>query len=419
MKQYKSLLYILVFFGLSIICVSYLFMTAYRQINEDIHAELHHKIAWEIAKIVKYGENEDLREFIQTFDSQHFSDIQIQRIELEMALSKAPQFHPDYTIKNAQDLEKKILQHQTGVHKFSVFIHSDLWLNIHVVKNYHYFFSLFTAEFAIILLIVVLLLFACWLLLRLYRLTELSQSMLIELGLPQNTSIYLGLISGPKALFEQMKTRIYNLTRTRAQLMSSISHDIKTPLTRMRFRLEQLELSGDTDATKSMADIDHINEVVQSFLSLSNLHFQQRKKIDLNLMLLTLQDNYADMGHYINYKEAPNIIVYGSAQVYNRILTNILDNAFRFADKVDISLSQTKHLIELIILDHGQGIPHDKLSKMTQFGFSDNSQNTKEHKQHYGLGLAIVHELVSLTGGMIIFENDHTLGLKVTMTWAK
>ncbi|WHN65085.1 HAMP domain-containing sensor histidine kinase [Cysteiniphilum sp. QT6929] len=416
MKKYLNLLCIFAFFCLSLISISYLFISAYRQINEDIHAELHHKIAWEIAKIVKYGEDEDLKSFIQTFDSQHFSDIQIQRIELEMALSTAPQFHPDYTIKNAQDLENKILQHQNNTHKFSVFIHKDLWLNIHAVKNYHYFFSLFTAEFAIILLIVILLLFACWLLLRLYRLTELSQQMLIELGLPQNTSIYFGLISGPKALFEQMKLRIHNLTRTRSQLMSSISHDIKTPLTRMRFRLEQLELKGDTDAIKSMADIDHINEVVQSFLSLSNLHLQQRKKIDLNLMLLTLQDNYADMGHRIDYTETPESIVYGSAQVYNRILTNILDNAFRFADRVDISLTQTKQLIELIIIDHGQGVAHDKLNKITQLGFSENNIDAKKH---YGLGLAIVHELVSLTGGTIIFENDHILGLRVTMTWAK
>lgn len=414
MKKHLNLLCILSFFCLSFIAISYLFISAYRQINEDIHAELHHKIAWEIAKIVKYGEDETLNNFIQTFDSKHFSDIQIQRIELQMALSSTPQFHPDYTIKNAQDLENKILKHQDTIHKFSVFIHKNLWLNIHAVKNYHYFFSLFSAEFAIILLIVLLLIFACWLLLRLYRLTELSQHMLVELGLPQNTSIYIGLISGPKALFEQMKLRIHNLTRTRAQLMSSISHDIKTPLTRMRFRLEQLELKGNKDAIKSMADIDHINEVVQSFLSLSNLHLQQRKKIDLNLMLLTLQDNYADMGYRIDYMETPESIVYGSAQVYNRILTNILDNAFRFADRVDISLTQTKQLIELIIIDHGQGVSHNKLSKITQLGFSENNMDANKH---YGLGLAIVHELVSLTGGTIIFENDHTLGLKVTMIW--
>ncbi|MBK2125806.1 sensor histidine kinase [Fangia hongkongensis] len=414
-RKYHSLILLLIFILLSIFSIFYLFYSAFDEIERDVHEELHHKIAWEIAKIIKYGEDEDLKNFLVTFDNKHFSKLKIQRITLNLALSSKPKYTPDYTIKNALDLEEKIVHHDQAEHHFSVFIRNGLWLDIRVTKNYHYFFSTMSAEFAIILLIALLLLIACFLTYRMYRLTHLSRKMLENLGIPNDPALYASILTGPDALFQELKLRIQNLTNTRSELLSSIAHDFKTPLSRMRFRMEKLEADNLPEVNKTIADIDLLSQTISDFLTLATLSKQSDKKVDLNLLLLTLQENYQDQDYPLHYNESKKpVVLHSSVSVLSRIVTNLVDNALRFASNVYLKLEQRKKLIILTVYDDGPGVKPDDLNKLQELGFT---RNKAQHKNHYGLGLAIVHELVSLTGGKVIFSNRHPSGFEVNIYW--
>ena len=130
--------------------------------------------------------------------------------------------------------------------------------------------------------------------------------------------------------------------------------------------------------------------------------------------------NYAEQGIVINYhpKSDGHLIVKGSTTIFKRILYNLLNNSIKFSDKIEVFLYQGAKMIHLVVSDNGPGLPQtENAQQLFQVGYQAKNQHQARVCAGFGLGLAIVYELVHQTHGNIVIENNSPHGLKISIIW--
>jgi two-component system, OmpR family, osmolarity sensor histidine kinase EnvZ len=215
--------------------------------------------------------------------------------------------------------------------------------------------------------------------------------------------------------FLKMKERIEKQISYRTEMLAGVSHDLRTPLTRMKL---QLALSKDTNLEPMLEDIKDMERMINSYLDFvrGEEGREYTKSISLRKFLEKAVLPYVKQNLNCYLDNIPNIKIPIKINAINRCLQNLLDNSFRYADKVLIKaeVSYSEFIIELH--DNGPGIPQDKyLEVFRPFFRLENSRN--KETGGVGLGLAITKDIIMNYGGNIeLNKSDALKGLKVIIT---
>ncbi|MGQ4606403.1 ATP-binding protein [Raoultella ornithinolytica] len=214
--------------------------------------------------------------------------------------------------------------------------------------------------------------------------------------------------------FNAMQTRIRDHLQERARILAAISHDLQTPITRMKLRLEMTDAPELRD--KLLQDLDNMSRLVRegiAFARSAQPLEEKRQRLDLNAFLDSIALDYADVGRPVAFIPAEEgRVVLTQPQALRRIMTNLIDNGLKFAERVDIRLSYAMNGDPIIqVMDNGPGIPEASLEEVLQPFFRlENSRNRETGGT--GLGLAIAAQLTSQMPGTLRLGNCPEGGLE-------
>ncbi|MBT3308039.1 MAG: hypothetical protein HN382_00870 [Gammaproteobacteria bacterium] len=209
--------------------------------------------------------------------------------------------------------------------------------------------------------------------------------------------------------------RLLLTTKNRVQMLNAISHDIRTPLTRLQLRTATM-LKGDAKQ-KSISDLKEIEDLVES--SLNYLRGEEQNEepqiTDFNEMAYTIQSDLAEQQHLFAIHGKARWPYLCQPLQMKRAIQNLINNAFRFADHVELQLLDHDRNLTIEILDNGPGIDTELLDKVTHpYYRADDSRNNQTGG--IGLGLAIVREITEAHDGVFTLKNRPEGGLHATIS---
>ncbi|MEX0560760.1 ATP-binding protein [Raoultella terrigena] len=217
--------------------------------------------------------------------------------------------------------------------------------------------------------------------------------------------------------FNAMQTRIRDHLEERARILAAISHDLQTPITRMKLRVEMADLPELRD--KLLQDLDNMTRLVRegiAFARSAQPLEEKRQRLSLNAFLDSIACDYADVGRPVTFKPtagADTLLI--QPQALRRIMTNLIDNGLKFGDSVEITLEFRENGDACIqVRDDGPGIPEEALEAVLQpFYRLENSRNRDSGGT--GLGLAIAAQLAAQMQGKLLLRNGERGGLTVSL----
>ncbi|MGZ3274191.1 MAG: HAMP domain-containing sensor histidine kinase [Caulobacteraceae bacterium] len=202
--------------------------------------------------------------------------------------------------------------------------------------------------------------------------------------------------------FNRMQARIQRLVSDRTMMMAAVSHDLRTPLARVRFRINDLEPSM-RDAIAE--DVRQMDELITQMLAFTRdaLPNAERRRFDLSALAQSLVDDLADSGGEVTFRGPEKLTVEGNLAAVRRVLSNLLDNALKYAGHAGVELKVEGDVALAIVEDHGPGVPAGLEEAIFEpFRRLEPSRNRKTGG--VGLGLAIARNLARGHGGDIVLE---------------
>ncbi|MBU0688177.1 MAG: HAMP domain-containing protein [Gammaproteobacteria bacterium] len=220
------------------------------------------------------------------------------------------------------------------------------------------------------------------------------------------------------ATFNQMALQVRELLANRTTLLAGISHDLRTPLSRMRLAVEMLPENSDQKTVERLRrDIEDMNMLIGEFLTLSrDLQQESAEQIDLAAMLREMTEEKNAQGAQVACHVQPGMTVRAGPLALHRVVQNLLGNALRYSDGKPVQIEAVRNddaaLIE--ILDRGPGIPKHEMEKVFRpFYRIESSRNTDTGGS--GLGLAIVQQLCTANGWHVELLPREDGGTKATL----
>ncbi|MEP6784423.1 MAG: ATP-binding protein [Sphingomonadales bacterium] len=215
--------------------------------------------------------------------------------------------------------------------------------------------------------------------------------------------------------FNLMQHRIHRLIAIRTRSLAAVGHDLRTPLSRLKLRLGNVEIDPETQQGMS-DDIDEMGDLLHSLQIYLGGDGQKLppEKIDLAVMASTLIDSARDMGHDA-YLHAPSTLeAWVRPVAIRRSLSNLIDNAIHYGGNVRLSILPTKDEILIFVDDDGPGIPQSEMAEALQPFVRLDSARVR-NTGGMGLGLAIVNEAIEAEGGTLELINRPEGGLRVAI----
>ena len=215
--------------------------------------------------------------------------------------------------------------------------------------------------------------------------------------------------------FIKMKERIQRQISERTQMLAGVSHDLRTPLTRMKLQAAMMP-DGD-DKKDFLSDIDEMEKMLDGYLSfVSGEGGEKSSFVDVNEMILSIINKFRNKKALIRYSTNDQVsAIQGREQALKRALTNVISNAFRYGKTIAVKLESNDKKLMIAIEDDGPGIPKDKREDVFKaFYRLENSRN--KETGGVGLGLSIAKDVITSHGGTIEQEDSSMGGLKVLVS---
>jgi two-component system osmolarity sensor histidine kinase EnvZ len=221
-------------------------------------------------------------------------------------------------------------------------------------------------------------------------------------------------VRGLASAFNRMASDLDSMERERAMVLAGISHDLRTPLSRIRL---SLEMSGaELEATRAMiADIDEMDVVIGQFLDYARGDSEAKSESDLTAVLEDVTGHYSALGKKVSLHDAPLPRFAFARMAVRRAISNLVDNALRYAgDPVEIHARKLEGAVAIEVLDRGPGIPPEEAERLKRpFTRLDASRSGPGGS---GLGLAIVERVARAHGGSLELTPREGGGLVARLT---
>ena len=215
--------------------------------------------------------------------------------------------------------------------------------------------------------------------------------------------------------FIKMKERIQRQISERTQMLAGVSHDLRTPLTRMRLQAEMMPKGQDRDDL--MQDISEMEKMLDGYLDfVSGEAGEKSTFVDMNELILSILNKFRNKNALIRYATNDQVsAIQGREQGLKRALTNIISNAFNYGKTVAVKLESNNHRMEITVDDDGPGIPEGKRDDVFKAFYRVEGSRNKE-TGGVGLGLSIAKDVISSHGGTITLGDSDMGGLRVLIS---
>lgn len=214
------------------------------------------------------------------------------------------------------------------------------------------------------------------------------------------------------AAFNAMQQRIADYLKERMHILTAISHDLQTPITRMKLRAEFMDDSIERD--KLQSDLNEMEHLVREGVAYArSVHgsTEASYRLDLDAFVDSLVFDYQDVGKAVERSGSYGATVQTRPHALRRVLVNLLDNAFKFSGAAVLTIGPEGHdSVCIKVLDRGPGIPHAELDDVLKPFYRVENSRSRE-TGGTGLGLAIAQELAIALGGSLSLSNREGGGL--------
>ncbi len=211
--------------------------------------------------------------------------------------------------------------------------------------------------------------------------------------------------------FNRMQERLRRLIESRTQMLAALSHDLRTPLTLLRLRAE--EVADPDERDKMLATIGEMNEMIGTTLAFARdeVRAEPRRRVDVAALLASVVDDMADAGLPVEMKSAAALVYDCQPSALKRAIANLLDNATKYGERGSASIVRAADAIEIAIEDEGPGIPEGEIPKVFQPFYRVEDSRSRD-TGGTGLGLAIAQSIVQAHGGELTLANRAGGGLR-------
>ena len=214
--------------------------------------------------------------------------------------------------------------------------------------------------------------------------------------------------------FNEMQDRIRKLIDDRTQTLAAVSHDLKTPITRLRFRIEDLPEHRRRLIAADLTEMERMLEGTLAFLKGDRVD-EEVRSIDLASLVETIVDDLADQGAEVSFDGPRAVVIRGRRLALKRALSNLVDNAVKYGGCARVSLAVVGTDAVVTIDDDGPGIPAEAAEDVFRpFVRLEASRNVETGG--VGLGLTVARTILRGHGGDVIMTNRDGGGLRATVT---
>jgi two-component system osmolarity sensor histidine kinase EnvZ len=209
--------------------------------------------------------------------------------------------------------------------------------------------------------------------------------------------------------FDKMRKRIVRHLNQRSEMLSGISHDLRTPLTRMKL---QVAFIKDKElADKFAEDIIEMEKMLNEYLQFtSSSYLEKDEEFDLSVLIDKIIDKYGNRN--ISKNISSKILINGRKNLIERCINNLIDNAIKYADKIHVDLTKNNNNLFIKIEDNGPGIPKEEYNNVFK-PFYKIDKGRAGSKSSVGLGMSIASDIIRSHGGNIKLEKSSMSGLCV------
>ena len=209
--------------------------------------------------------------------------------------------------------------------------------------------------------------------------------------------------------FEKMRKRILRHLNQRSEMLSGISHDLRTPLTRIKL---QLTFIKDKEISKKLSeDVKEMEKMLDEYLQFARSQFSEKTtKINLNKLIESVSSKYENSKIKLELSE--NVEINGRTNLLQRCLENLINNSIKYANNTYLKLTKSSNHSIVIVEDDGPGIPVNEYENVFK-PFYKIDKSRGDSKSSVGLGLSIANDIIKSHGGNIKLDKSNFGGLQV------
>lgn len=214
--------------------------------------------------------------------------------------------------------------------------------------------------------------------------------------------------------FNAMQLRIRNNIEERERFLAAVSHDLKTPVTRLRLRSELLD---DTELRHQFQrDLDDMQDLLGGALDFlqGKAVEEAMQLVDLVALAESIVDDFNDAGGIVTLKAPESLRIIARPRALRRAIGNLVGNALKYGARADVSLTATNGELLVAIEDDGPGLPEDELERVFEPFYRIETSRNRD-TGGVGLGLAIVRQIAHSHGGTVLLENRAEGGLRAIL----
>lgn len=215
------------------------------------------------------------------------------------------------------------------------------------------------------------------------------------------------------AAFNVMRDRLQRMITQRTEMLAGVSHDLRTPLTRMKLQLAMLQSA---DAAPLTADVAEMEKMLNEYLAFARGEgTEAMAQTDLNDLLAEVVDGARRQGAQIALEAGPDIVVAARPNALKRCLTNVVTNAIAHGTRVLVQAARRGDRIEIVVDDDGPGIPPEKREEVFRPFYRIEGSRSRE-TGGTGLGLTIARDVIHGHGGEITLDDSPWGGLRARLS---
>ena len=210
----------------------------------------------------------------------------------------------------------------------------------------------------------------------------------------------------------EMRARVRRLVEDRTLMLAAVSHDLRTPITRLRLRAEEIE--PERLKTHTIRDLETMQSMVASALSFLRDQAKSSRQVrtDLPSLLQTVCDGFSDMGRDVTFSGPSHLTIDCDPDQITRALANLIDNGLKFGTAVTVRLRANEEAsVAVEVQDDGPGIPDAEKTRAMEPFYRGDASRGLDGQDSFGLGLAIARSIAESHGGVLELLDAEPRGL--------